>query len=198
MTYKTGVTWLREGKLFSTVRSPFPFREKGAEVTEQVQHSLSVHLVEQRRGVPGDGHGRALDHGAGGRARSQPLLLFPPFSLLLLEPLLGHLPPVDRSVAVGPATTESGGVTCQKASPEQLSLPSLSKRSHAGGFVTTPPCCFHGNPQKQPAGDTGRCVPPAPLTLAAASAWSWTMAATVSGTGWTGVWCWPAAGTGGS
>lgn len=32
------------------------------------------------------------------------------------------------------------------------------------------------------------------LTLAAASAWSWMRAAT--GTGWTGVWCWPAAGTG--
>lgn len=98
--------WLREGKLFSTVHSPFPFLEKRAEVTGQVQHGLSIHLIQQWCGVPSDGHGRALDHGAGRRARSQPLLLFPPFSLLLLEPLLGHLPPVDRSVTVGPAEGE--------------------------------------------------------------------------------------------
>lgn len=43
---------------------------------------------------------------------------------------------------------------CQKVNPEQLSLPSLPKKSHAGGFETTPPCCFRGNPQKQPAGDS--------------------------------------------
>lgn len=93
--------------MFSTVHSPFPFLEKGAEGRGQVQHGLSIHLIQQWRGVPSDGHGRALDHGARRRARSQPLLLFPPFSLLLLEPLLGHLPPVDRSVTVGPATTRA-------------------------------------------------------------------------------------------
>lgn len=66
---------------------------------------LSIHLIQERRGVPGDGHGRALDHGAGRGARGQPLLLFPPLSLLLLQPLLGHLAPVDGSVAVCPART---------------------------------------------------------------------------------------------
>lgn len=104
--------WLREGKLFSTVHSPFPFLEKGTEVTGQVQHSLSIHLIQQRRGVPSDGHGCAFDHGAGRWARSQPLLLFPPFGFLLLEPLLGHLSPVDRSVTVGPETTQAESETC--------------------------------------------------------------------------------------
>lgn len=118
--YTTGVTWLREGKLFSTVPSPFPFLEKGTEAPAQVQQGLSVHLIQQRRGVPGDGHGRALDHGAGGRARRQPLLLFPPFSLLLLQPLLGHLPPVDRGVTVGPAMTRAE----VRWAPGRPSLPS--------------------------------------------------------------------------
>lgn len=117
MTYKTGVRWLREGKLFSTVRSPLSERRERRS-RRRPRTALSVHLIEQRCGVPGDGHGRALDHGAGGRARSQPLLLFPPFSLLLLQPLLGHLPPVDRSVAVGPVTTETGGGMYQKVNPE--------------------------------------------------------------------------------
>lgn len=59
-------------------------------------HVLSVHFIQQRRGVPGDGHGRALDHGAGRRPRRHPLSLLPPLRLLLLQPLLRHLAPVHR------------------------------------------------------------------------------------------------------
>lgn len=98
---------LSEGKSLPIVPSPSPFLgEESGGVGCQV---LSIHLIQERRGVPGDGHGRALDHGAGRRARGQPLLLFPPLSLLLLQPLLGHLAPVDGSVAVGPARTRGQG-----------------------------------------------------------------------------------------
>lgn len=34
-------------------------------VSDAPLHVLSVHFIKQRRGVSGDGHGRALDHGAG-------------------------------------------------------------------------------------------------------------------------------------
>lgn len=123
--------------------SPFPFLEKGTEGRGQVQHGLSVHLIQQRCGVPGDGHGCALNHGAGRRARSQPLLLFPPLSLLLLEPLLGHLPPVDGSVTVGPVTTRAGGEMCHgQEKLGQLSLPSLPAaprgRTHSSPAAVLP------------------------------------------------------------
>lgn len=99
--------------------------KKRAEAAGQARQGLSIHLVQQRRGVPSQGHGRALDHGAGGRARRQPLLLFPPLSLLLLQPLLGHLPPVDGSVSVGPATARAEVETYwQESFPAHpLSLP---------------------------------------------------------------------------
>lgn len=76
---------------------------------------LPVHFVQEWGGVAGHGHGRALDHGAGRRARGQPLLLLPAFGLLLLQPLLGHLAPVDGRVGGGPAggtgqTMRTGGV----------------------------------------------------------------------------------------
>lgn len=188
--YKTGVTKGRE--VAFNFCSPFPFLEKGTEGWAQVQHGLSVHLIEQRCGIPGDGHGCALNHGAGRWARSQPLLLFPPLSLLLLEPLLGHLPPVDGSVTVGPVMTQAGGEMCHgQARLGQLSLPSLP---------TVPQGRIHGNPtvmlpRKQLMRYTDMHAT-LPLTLAAASALNWTRAATVSGTVWTGVWCWPGAGTG--
>lgn len=138
--YKTGVTKGRE--VAFNFCSPFPFLEKGTEGWAQVQHGLSVHLIEQRCGIPGDGHGCALNHGAGRRARSQPLLLFPPLSLLLLEPLLGHLPPVDGSVTVGPVMTQAGGEMCHgQARLGQLSLPSLP---------TVPQGRIHGNPTVMP------------------------------------------------
>lgn len=63
---------------------------------------LPIHLVQERGGITSNRHGGAFNHRAGGRPRCQPLLLFPPLSLLLLKPLLRHLPPVYGCVAVGP------------------------------------------------------------------------------------------------
>ena len=63
--------------------------------------ALLIHLVQEWGGVASSRHGGALDHRAGGRPRGRPLLLFPPLRLLLLQPLLCHLPPVDGCVAVG-------------------------------------------------------------------------------------------------
>lgn len=65
-------------------------------VSDAPLHVLSVHFIQQRRGVSGDGHGRALDHGAGRWPWSHPLSLLPPLRLLLLQPLLRHLAPVHR------------------------------------------------------------------------------------------------------
>lgn len=72
---------------------------------------LSVRLVQQGRGVAGDGHGRALDHGAGRRPRRHPLGLLAALRLLLLQPLLRHLAPVHGGgvAAAGPAGREGGG-----------------------------------------------------------------------------------------
>lgn len=141
---------------------------------------LSIHLIQERRGVPGDGHGRALDHGAGRGARGQPLLLFPPLSLLLLQPLLGHLAPVDGSVAVGPARTRG------QREMRQENLPALPPRGGSNPIMMLPQ-------KSRKAMETGHGYEhPELLTLAAASAWSWMMAVT----GRTGGWCWPGAGTG--
>lgn len=78
-------------------------------------HVLSVHFIQQRRGVSGDGHGRALDHRAGRRPRRHPLRFLPPLCLLLLQPLLRHLAPVHRrgAAATGPIERrrEAGLVT---------------------------------------------------------------------------------------
>ena len=64
--------------------------------------ALPIHLVQEWGGIASNRHGGAFDHRAGGGPRGQPLLLFPPLCLLLLQPLLCHLPPVDGCMAVGP------------------------------------------------------------------------------------------------
>jgi len=70
---------------------------------------LSVHLVQEGRGVSGDGHGRALDHRAGRRPRRHPLGFLPPLCFFFLQPLLGHLAPVHCGgvAAAGPARREN-------------------------------------------------------------------------------------------
>lgn len=80
-------------------------------VSDAPLHALSVHFIQQWRGVSGYGHGRALDHGAGRRPRRHPLSLLPPLRLLLLQPLLRHLAPVHRcgAAAAGPMERDDGG-----------------------------------------------------------------------------------------
>lgn len=63
---------------------------------------LPIHLVQERGGIASNRHGGAFNHRAGGGPGRQPLLLFPPFCLLFLQPLLRHLPPVNGCMAVGP------------------------------------------------------------------------------------------------
>lgn len=69
---------------------------------------LAIHLIQQWCGVSSEGHGRALDHGAGRRSwgHSGPRLLA--LCLFLLEPLLGHLSPVHRCVGSCPEGWEQG------------------------------------------------------------------------------------------
>lgn len=75
---------------------------------------LSVHFVKQRCGVSSDGHGCALDHGAGWRSGRHPLGFLPPLCFFLLQPLLRHLAPVHcrGAAAAWPAGREDreGGV----------------------------------------------------------------------------------------
>ena len=53
--------------------------------------ALPIHLVQEWGGIASNRHGGAFNHRAGGGPRGQPLLLFPPLRLLLLQPLLCHL-----------------------------------------------------------------------------------------------------------
>lgn len=63
-------------------------------------HVLSIHFIQQGCGVSGDGHGCALDHGAGGWSWRHPLGFLPSLCFFLLQPLLRHLAPVHcRGVA---------------------------------------------------------------------------------------------------
>lgn len=175
--------------------------------------ALPIHLVQEWGGIASNRHGGAFDHRAGGGPRGQPLLLFPPLGLLLLQPLFCHLAPVDGCMAVGP-----GGRTrvCDKGldsacgSPEES--PPCSPReppfpqrwiSHLWTAVF-----FWLLPEPSPPGDTTWLTvvrrPRAPtstndlstvglLTLAAAAvAGSWRRAG--AGPGQTVGWCWPAAG----
>ena len=80
-----------------------PNQRKGA--------GLPIGLVQKGRGVSRDGHGRALDHGAGRGPRGHPaartrLLAL---RLLLLQPLLRHLAPVHRCVGGRPGGRGRGG-----------------------------------------------------------------------------------------
>lgn len=64
-------------------------------------HVLSIHFIQQGCGIPSNGHGCALDHGAGGWSWRHPLGFLPPLFFFLLQPLLRHLAPVHcRGVAV--------------------------------------------------------------------------------------------------
>lgn len=69
---------------------------------------LPIHLVQEWSGIASNRHGGAFNHRAGGWPRCQPLLLFPPLSLLLLKPLLRHLPPIDGCMTVGPGREKRG------------------------------------------------------------------------------------------
>lgn len=68
--------------------------EVGTGVRSAPPSVLSIHLIEQRCGVSGQRHGRALDHGARRGPRRHPLRLLPTFCFLLFEPLLRHFAPV--------------------------------------------------------------------------------------------------------
>lgn len=92
---------------------------------------LSVHFVQQRCGVSGDGHGCALYHRAGGRSRSHPLGFFPTLCFFLLQPLLRHLAPVDcrGTAATGPVGMEGrvGGVSSRWVQKE-IMAPSCGRK----------------------------------------------------------------------
>ena len=53
--------------------------------------ALPIHLVQEWGGIASNRHGGAFDQRAGGGPRGQPLLLFLPLHLLLLQPVLCHL-----------------------------------------------------------------------------------------------------------
>ncbi len=70
---------------------------------------LSVHLVQEGSGVSGNGHGRALDHGAGWRSgRHAGRLLLPPLGFFLLQPLFSHLTPIHGGVGTWPGGNTDG------------------------------------------------------------------------------------------
>lgn len=106
---------------------------------------------------------------------------------------------------------ESGGFGSGPAGPIDPSHPAVVWRpqrwtwvcSRSWGWETGEESTSASVSSVQPPSPAATARPSSPSlwqrdswSLAAASAWSWMMVGTVSGTGWTGVWCWPGAGTG--
>lgn len=81
---------------------------------------LSVHFIQQGRGISSNRHGCAFDHGAGGRSWGHPCGFLSPLGLFLLQPLLGHLSPVHcwgvAAAAARPAGKRGGVLIHDKAS----------------------------------------------------------------------------------
>lgn len=178
--------WLREEKLFSTVHSLLPFPEESGGVRS--------------------GPAAPIDP-------SHPAVVWHPqrWTWVCSRSWGWETGEESTSASVSSVQPPSPAATARPSSPSrwQRDWWSCSDTGTTSGtwqerFQALPPQGSHagkvqGKPTTQKSGwDTRIHVHPAlgSLTLAAASAWSWMMAVTVSGTGWTGVWCWPGAGTG--